>query len=167
MRSPMFHPRMPTSPLLDLGFFRAIQTLQVEKHSSTLEEIVATESAWKDVKMSSLNKNFITLQSCLQEVNRIGGCNDYKISHLKKDVLSVQGKLPEVVLCDRDLWSAGCSQLSAVDYSTHMNTLAREVIESMELGDVCSQIEKLTVGNDDEVENETLDDLAHALEITL
>ncbi|KAF0694058.1 Aste57867_15028 [Aphanomyces stellatus] len=41
---------------------------------------------WKDVKMSTLNKNFITLQSCLQEVIRIGGCNDYKILHLKKDV---------------------------------------------------------------------------------
>ncbi|ETV72993.1 hypothetical protein H257_12039 [Aphanomyces astaci] len=54
---------------LDLGFFRAIQALQAETHSSSLEEIVAaTDAAWDVVSTKTLNKNFLTLQRCLQEV---------------------------------------------------------------------------------------------------
>ncbi|ETV94901.1 hypothetical protein H310_11552 [Aphanomyces invadans] len=62
-------PNSPDMNVLDLGFFRAIQALQAEKYSSTVEEIVAaTEAAWANVKMTTLNKNFLTLQRCLQEV---------------------------------------------------------------------------------------------------
>ncbi|KAF0692796.1 Aste57867_16158 [Aphanomyces stellatus] len=62
-------PNSPDMNVLDLGFFRAIQTLQSEKSSRSLEEIVsATESAWLEVSMNTLNKNFVTLQSCLKEV---------------------------------------------------------------------------------------------------
>ncbi|ETV78434.1 hypothetical protein H257_07974 [Aphanomyces astaci] len=62
-------PNSPDMNVLDLGFFRAIQTLQAEKHSSCLEDIVtATEAAWADVSSTTLNKNFLTLQRCLQEI---------------------------------------------------------------------------------------------------
>ncbi|KAF0707721.1 hypothetical protein AaE_013489 [Aphanomyces astaci] len=61
-------PNSPDLNVLDLGFFHAIQTLQVENHSSSLEEIVAaTEEAWTRVSPLTLNKNFFTLQRCLEE----------------------------------------------------------------------------------------------------
>ncbi|ETV64143.1 hypothetical protein H257_18925 [Aphanomyces astaci] len=62
-------PNSPDLNVLDLGFFRAIQTLQVEKNSSSLEEIVAaTDAAWAAVSTTTLTKNFLTLQRCLQEI---------------------------------------------------------------------------------------------------
>ncbi|KAF0691505.1 Aste57867_17288 [Aphanomyces stellatus] len=74
-------PNSPDMNVLDLEFFRAIQTLQVEKFSSTIEEIVAaTEEAWTAVSMQTLNKNFIALQRCLQEVILKRGGNDYKVA---------------------------------------------------------------------------------------
>ncbi|ETV80254.1 hypothetical protein H257_06595 [Aphanomyces astaci] len=57
-------PHSPDLNVLDLGFFWAIQTLLVEKHSSSFEEIVAaTEEVWTRVSPLTLNKNFVTLQS--------------------------------------------------------------------------------------------------------
>ncbi|KAF0687215.1 Aste57867_21011 [Aphanomyces stellatus] len=71
-------PNSPDMYVLDLGFFRAIQTLQSEKSSRSLEENVSTtESAWLEVSMNTLNKNFVTLQSCLKEVILAQGGNDY------------------------------------------------------------------------------------------
>ncbi|ETV69203.1 hypothetical protein H257_15032 [Aphanomyces astaci] len=110
------------------SFFRAIQTLQAEKHSSCLEDIVtATEAAWADVSSTTLNKNFLTLQRCLQEVILNQSGNDYKIPHMKKDVLHAR------------------------DYSTHMNKLATEILESMQMGAICTQIEALKVDIDVDV----------------
>ncbi|KAF0697112.1 Aste57867_12178 [Aphanomyces stellatus] len=74
-------PNSPDINVLDLGFFRAIRTLQLEELSSSLEEIVdATEAAWEGVSMQTLDKNFISLQCCIQEVIRARGAttiNDY------------------------------------------------------------------------------------------
>ncbi|KAF0766305.1 hypothetical protein AaE_002930 [Aphanomyces astaci] len=92
-------PNSPDLNVLDLGFFRAIQTLQVEKNSSSLEEIVAaTDAAWAAVSTTTLTKNFLTLQRCLQEVILDTGGNDYKIPHMKKDVLLARGRLPEMIM---------------------------------------------------------------------
>ncbi|KAF0749686.1 hypothetical protein AaE_006962 [Aphanomyces astaci] len=115
-------PNSPDMNVLDLGLFRAIQTLQAEKHSSCLEDIVAaTEAAWADVSSTTLNKNFLTLQRCLQVDILNQGGNDYKIPHMKKDVLHARGRFPEMVSSARNAWSFGCAYLSGVDYSTHMN----------------------------------------------
>ncbi|KAF0706105.1 hypothetical protein AaE_014267 [Aphanomyces astaci] len=120
----------PDLNVLDLGFFRAIQTLQVEKHSSSIEDIVAaTDAAWE--------------ARCLEEVILDTGGNDYKIPHMKKDVLLARGRLPEMVSY----------------YAAHMEKLDREVQESMEMGVICTQIEALTIYNDTEVH----DDIVAAL----
>ncbi|RHZ00475.1 hypothetical protein DYB37_012837 [Aphanomyces astaci] len=98
-------PNSPYFNVLDLGFFRAIQTLQVEKHSSSLEGIVAaTDMAWVGVSTTTLIKNFLTLQRCLQEVILETGGNDYKIQHIKKNVLLARGRLPEMDSCVRKEW---------------------------------------------------------------
>ncbi|RHY39373.1 hypothetical protein DYB30_002754 [Aphanomyces astaci] len=153
-------PNSPDLNVLDLGFFRAIQTLQVEKHSSSIEDIVAaTDAAWAAVSTTTLNKNFLTLQRCLQEVILDTGGNDYKIPHMKKDVLLARGRLPEMVSCERNAWRVGCAYLSRVDYAAHMEKLDREVQESMEMGVICTQIEALTIYNDTEVH----DDIVAAL----
>ncbi|KAF0697312.1 Aste57867_11995 [Aphanomyces stellatus] len=145
-------PNSPNMNVLDLGFFRVIQAFQLEKFSSSLEEIVATtEAAWVDVSMRTLDKNFLTLQCCIQEVIRSNGGNDYNIPYIKKVML--------------DVWSSGCAYLSSVDYSLHMNILAKDIIESLELGSLCTRIEKLTVGSDS-VANDKENDVALLLRLT-
>ncbi|KAF0694070.1 Aste57867_15018 [Aphanomyces stellatus] len=131
--------------VLDLVFFRAIQTLQIERYSSSLDEIIAaTESACAAVDMKTLDKNFVTLQSCMHEVLRAKGGNDYKISHIKKEMLLSQGMLPATMQCDREIWSLGFAYLNGVDYSAPMPTLAEEILENMEIGAICTRVENLT-----------------------
>ncbi|ETW01479.1 hypothetical protein H310_06990 [Aphanomyces invadans] len=57
-------PNSPDLNVLDLGFFRAIQSIQENNYSRCVDDIVAeTERAWMEVDMSTLNANFLTLQS--------------------------------------------------------------------------------------------------------
>ncbi|ETV90033.1 hypothetical protein H310_15136 [Aphanomyces invadans] len=121
-------PNSPELNVLDLGFFRAIQSLQSNHHSRTVEDIVAaTMDAWNVVDPSTLSRNFMTLQACFQEVIRSDRSNNYKIPHLKKSMLMAQGKLPECLPCDRSVWADGCSKLSCVDFDNLMSTLQVEV----------------------------------------
>ncbi|RHZ27630.1 hypothetical protein DYB31_009995 [Aphanomyces astaci] len=99
------------------------------------------------------SSNFLTLQRCLQEVILNKGGNDYKIPHMRKDVLHARGKLPEMVSCDRDAWSFGCAYLDGADYSAHMHKLSLEILQSMEMSAFCSQIEALNIVDDTDADD--------------
>ncbi|ETV70187.1 hypothetical protein H257_14220 [Aphanomyces astaci] len=97
-------PNSPDMNVLDLGFFRAIQTLQERHNCLTVQDVVAaTEAACNEVSMETLDSNFMTLQSCLQEVIKATGDNNYKIPHMGKKKLALAGKLPETIACDPTL----------------------------------------------------------------
>ncbi|KAF0747401.1 hypothetical protein AaE_007744 [Aphanomyces astaci] len=152
-------PNSPDMNVLDLGFFRAIQSLQVTNHSRGIDDIVAaTEKAWEEVDSVTLNSNFLTLQCCFQEVIRMEGNNNYKIPHMHKVKLAARGRLPEIVVADRDVINNGLALLSATDVDSKVDELAQETVLAMELSEFCSQLELLVVRSDPDVDDDVDDD---------
>ncbi|KAF0705414.1 hypothetical protein AaE_014522 [Aphanomyces astaci] len=144
-------PNSPDMNVLDLGFFRAIQALQQTHHSNTYEDIVnATNNAWKDVDPWSLERNFLTLQSCLREVIGCAGGNSYKIPHMKKAALKKCGRLPESVSCGKDVCDDGCTLLGQVDLSTVMLELSLQTARDLEMSDIFTALETLDIDDQDE-----------------
>ena len=81
--------------MLDLGFFRAIQSLQDDKLATNIDELLANVwSSFEELTPQTLNKVFLTLQSCLSKILEVHGGNNYKIPHLNKDRLSRTVGLP-------------------------------------------------------------------------
>ena len=81
----------PDLNVLDLGFFRSIQTLQYECESNSIDELIAAvEAAYVSVPNQTLDNVFVTLQSVMLEVMVYRGGNRFKIPHLKKASLSCQ-----------------------------------------------------------------------------
>ncbi|XP_010462775.1 PREDICTED: uncharacterized protein LOC104743384 [Camelina sativa] len=65
-------PNSPDLNILDLGFFNAIQTLQHEVCPKTIEELVsAVEVMFDEYPPYLVNRIFVTLQSCMQEIMKV------------------------------------------------------------------------------------------------
>ena len=59
-------PNSPDMNVLDLGFFRAIQSLQQQEALSTVDELVnAIVKAFNELPPQSLNRVFLSLQQCM------------------------------------------------------------------------------------------------------
>ena len=81
--------------ICDLGFFRAIQSLQHQKAPKNVRELIkAVEDAFIEMESAKLNKNFLSLQQVCNEVFKVKGCNKYKLPHMGKDKLQREGRLP-------------------------------------------------------------------------
>ena len=94
-------PNSPDMNVLDLGFFRAIDSLQHREASTTIDELVsAVEKAYWEFPVEELNNVFLTLQTCMLEVMKVSGANNYKIPHMNKHKLLRNGHLPECISCD-------------------------------------------------------------------
>ena len=121
-------PNSPDCNVLDLGFFRSLQTLQLKRNSRCIDDVIAaTLSAWCYVKWETLNCNFITLQCCLQEIIRSHGENDYKVPHINKCNLSRTGCLPDSIACDTALFDSGCSLLASCDFDAVLDELSKGI----------------------------------------
>ncbi|KAI5439312.1 hypothetical protein KIW84_024911 [Lathyrus oleraceus] len=95
-------PNSPDLNVLGLDFFSIMQSLQQKKVVNSVDELIqVVENAYESFDIKSSKKNFLTLQSCMVEIMKRKGSNDYKISHMKKDVLFTQGRLPIRLKCDR------------------------------------------------------------------
>ena len=77
----------PDVNLLDLGFFRAIQSFNdsVLKNEEQLTQSV--HEAYKDYPQKRLNCTWLTLQSVFNQIILCHGDNDYNIEHLSKEKL--------------------------------------------------------------------------------
>ncbi|MCH88251.1 transposase [Trifolium medium] len=94
----------PDLNILDLGFSSGIQSLQQKIATKTVDELIqAVEIAYENFDCMSSNKIFLTLQSNMIEIMKHKGLNNYKTSHMKKDVLIAQNKLPTQLECDLEL----------------------------------------------------------------
>ncbi|KAH0746389.1 hypothetical protein KY285_008046 [Solanum tuberosum] len=94
-------PNSPNLNVLDLGFFRAIQSLQYQKAPSNVDESVeAVERSFDEMKVEQLNHVFLTLQSCMIEVMKDNGGNNYKVPHSNKNGLEREDNLPLQHCCD-------------------------------------------------------------------
>ena len=92
-------PNSPDINTCDLGFFRALQAAQW-KHSvaaNNIDGLIAqVTQAWNSFEPQKLDKNFVTLQGCLDEIIQLDGDNNYKIPHMDKDgILRLHGRLSQ------------------------------------------------------------------------
>ncbi|XP_074292108.1 uncharacterized protein LOC141618957 [Silene latifolia] len=97
-------PNSPDMNVLDLGFFRAIQSLQTLTNSYKLDEPVeAVTLYFNNLEVVKLNYVYISMQGCMLEVLKRRGHNDYKIPHMHKTKLAKAGLLPQYLEADVDL----------------------------------------------------------------
>lgn len=91
--------------VLDLGFFRAIQSLQHQEAPTTIDELVhAVEKSFDKYSSENLNRVFLTLQTCMIEVMKVYGGNNYKLPHMGKlRLLREDGTLPSQLQCDQTI----------------------------------------------------------------
>ena len=90
-------PNSPDTNILDLGFFRAIQSFNDDCPANEEELIKSVEKAYGEYPYRKLNHVWLTLQSCLNMIIENNGGNDYKILHLGKESLDRWGLLPGVL----------------------------------------------------------------------
>ena len=88
--------RSPDVNVLDLGFFRALQTNYWGiGFARNVDELVANvHKAFADYDAMTLDRIWVTAASVLDHIIMCNGGNDYKIPHLGKAKLERQGKLP-------------------------------------------------------------------------
>jgi hypothetical protein len=90
----------PDFNVLDLGFFNSIQSLQHQKSTRSIEELIgAVESAFLELNFDTLSKTFITLQNVMEKALEMKGGNNYKLPHLGKDA-SIDSLMTYNVECD-------------------------------------------------------------------
>ena len=95
----------PDINLLDLGFFRAIQSFNDASPKNEEELIQLVTDAYANYPQHKLNRTWLTLQSCFNQIILHHGDNDYSIEHISKAKLEQQGQLPDVLdVVDDDVY---------------------------------------------------------------
>ena len=88
----------PDLNLNDLGFFNALQSFYYQRcPTNSLELIDMVRECYDDYPTNKINRIWLTLQSCLNEIIKGDGNNQYKIPHMNKERLERQNRLPEAV----------------------------------------------------------------------
>ncbi|CAN0422231.1 unnamed protein product, partial [Ascophyllum nodosum] len=106
----------PDTNVLDLGFFRSVQSLQDRTTPRNIGDLVkAVKDAWNDDPPDVLNRVWLSLQACLEQIMLAGGDNDYKISHLRKGRLQDAGTLPWSLECSEEAWVKGAAALAELE----------------------------------------------------
>ena len=90
-------PNSPDTNILDLGFFRAIQSFNDDCPINEEELIKSVEKAYGEYPLHKLNHGWLTLWSCFNMIIENDGGNDYKIPHMGKESLEWRGLLPRVL----------------------------------------------------------------------
>ncbi|KAH6837634.1 hypothetical protein C2S53_014182 [Perilla frutescens var. hirtella] len=118
----------------DLGWFRSIQSLQIETTTHTVDELVnVVITSFENLCPTKLNKVFLTLQGFMVDIMKVEGQNCYKIPHMGKDALIRVDSLPLNLEVPVELVRQSLSYLMEAG-SVHgiqelMNTLSVERIE--------------------------------------
>ena len=90
-------PNSPDTNILNLGFFRAIQSFNDDCPANEEELIKSVEKAYGEYHYHKLNHVWLTLPSCLNMIIENDGGNDYKIPHMGKESMERRGLLPKVL----------------------------------------------------------------------
>ncbi|KAM0854678.1 hypothetical protein ACQ4PT_050274 [Festuca glaucescens] len=98
-------PNSPDMNILDLGFFRSLQSFTKQLNPTTIDELIeGVLDEFNKYEVEKINRNFLTLQSCMLQVMRLRGGNWYKIPHMNKGGLLLQNALPDRLYCDNALY---------------------------------------------------------------
>ena len=87
------------------GFFRAIQSFNDASPKDKAKLIQLVQAAYENYPRHKLNRTWLTLQSCFNQIILHHGDNDYSIEHISKAKLEWQGQLPDVLdVVDDDVY---------------------------------------------------------------
>jgi hypothetical protein len=84
----------PDLNVLDLGFFRAIQSANDEVSRDEIDLIAHVTNAYDLFPRDKIDNVWLSLQSCFNEIIDAHGGNDYKLQHMGKERLERNGRLP-------------------------------------------------------------------------
>lgn len=96
-------PNSPDLNVLDLGFFTAIQSLQHQTETKTIDDLIAAVlQAFAELEHSKLDDIFLTLQKVMECIILHSGNNNFAIPHSGKKKLEQLGelRLPSIVIGD-------------------------------------------------------------------
>ncbi|XP_021848849.1 uncharacterized protein [Spinacia oleracea] len=87
-------PRSPDLNILDLGFFRSIQSLYEKKMPKDLDEMITdVEEAFDELHPKVLSNVWYSYQYVMQEIIKVKGGGNYVLPHVKKKQLEDAGNL--------------------------------------------------------------------------
>ncbi|KAL2930800.1 Chaperone protein HtpG [Bienertia sinuspersici] len=93
-----WNPQPPNSPdlnILDLGFFRSIQSKYEKTMPKNIDKLIEeVKQAFEDLHPKTLSNVWMSLQYCMNEIMRCNGNCDYVQPHMKKKQLEDEGTLP-------------------------------------------------------------------------
>ncbi|XP_026435503.1 uncharacterized protein LOC113333202 [Papaver somniferum] len=113
-------PNSPDLNVNDLGYFRSIDEHQHSEAPNTVPELVAgVEKSFREYPSYLINNVFLTLQTCMNEILKKKGDNDYYIPHMKKDHLFRIGELPTCIQCDSEVITAAKEALEALQHQLY------------------------------------------------
>ena len=97
-------PKSPDLNVLDLSFFRALQSKQWgHGYPETMDELIETVLlAYDEFEPMTLNFGWLTLMGCYDNVITTHGDNNYELRHMGKDKALRDGTLPEVLIPSDD-----------------------------------------------------------------
>ena len=108
-------PNSPDLNVLDLGFFRAIQSLQQKEVTNSVDSLInAVERSFEAFSIRNSEKIFLTFQANMIEVMKSKGSNNHKLPHLGKD-MEYKDRLPTQLSCDYSLVQEVCDYLENVE----------------------------------------------------
>ncbi|XP_057811551.1 uncharacterized protein LOC131025782 [Salvia miltiorrhiza] len=121
-------PNSPDTNVNDLGWFRAIQSIQEENVCTTVDQLVnAVCNSFIELSPVALNKVFLSLQGCMIETMRMNGHNAYKVPHMSKDALIRQNVLPITLEVDKELVNECISHMIEAGEEERMQHLIQEL----------------------------------------
>jgi hypothetical protein len=91
-------PNSPDLNVLDLCFFRSLQSLTDTRAPNNIRELIeGVEEEFKNYEVKKLTRSFMSLKSCMIKVMEAEGVIGYDIPHMGKDRLEAEGRLEEVM----------------------------------------------------------------------
>lgn len=115
-------PQSPDFNVLDLGLFRALQSLQYQTFPQTIDELIErVNEAYADFDPKLIKYVWITLQLVMVEALKVKGGNNYKIPHIGKVRLERLGLLLEQVEVDQAIIDEALAYLN-----THAENAPRD-----------------------------------------
>jgi hypothetical protein len=89
-------PKSPDINVLDLSFFRALQAAQWQQEPArTIDGIIhQVNESFEEFDPQIIDFGFKTLQTCTNDILKVYGNNNHKISRIGKNELLQQGELP-------------------------------------------------------------------------
>ena len=87
----------PDVNLLDLGFFRAIQSFNDAAPKNEEQLIESVIMSYEQYPWDKINRTWLTLQCCFNQIITHHGNNNYHIDHIAKEKLEQNENLPDVI----------------------------------------------------------------------